>query len=139
MLWAPRTPSSWISSKVSKKALTTSTRLLSPPQGTVTQSRDVPPVAEPQQEPAVETAAARSRSQGAAVKVQQILKESTGSLTETYRAFAATERLFHQCAARADYNVPEAEKNELIPETPNGEHLGVGEGWWHESKCGLIL
>ena len=70
------------------------------------------------------------------MKVQQILKESTGSLTETYRAFAATERLFHQCAARADYNVPEVEKNEPIPETPNGEHLGVGEGWWHESKFG---
>ena len=54
-------------------------------------------------------------------------------MTETYRAFGATERLFHQCAGRADYNVPEAEKNEPIPETPNGEHLGVGEGWWHES------
>lgn len=109
------------------------------PQGTVAKSRDIPPVPEPQQEPVIETAAARTRSQGAAVKVQQILKESSGSLTETYRAFAATERLFHQCATRADYNVPEAEKNEPIPETPNGEHLGVGEGWWHESMYGICI
>lgn len=54
-----------------------------------------------------------------------------GGMMETYTAYAVTEELYKECAAQADYNIPQAQDSDAeMPKTEDGEDLGVGTGWW---------
>lgn len=56
-------------------------------------------------------------------------------MTETYVAYSVTEKLLQECARPGDYQIPQAlDKKGEIPEDDNGVHIGVGTGWWYESK-----
>ena len=60
-----------------------------------------------------------------------------GSTTETYVAYGATERLYHDCARVADYTVPQASDEDVeIPKTKYGEDMGVavGDSWWYKGN-----
>jgi cytochrome b pre-mRNA-processing protein 3 len=60
------------------------------------------------------------------------LRRVAGRTTETYGAYGVAEALFKQCAAQADYSIPQAsDSNAEMPKTADGEDLGVGSGWWH--------
>jgi hypothetical protein len=60
------------------------------------------------------------------------LRKVAGRSTETYTAYGVTEQLFKQCAAQANYAIPQAsDSNAEMPKTADGEDLGVGSGWWH--------
>ncbi|KFZ06923.1 hypothetical protein V501_06957 [Pseudogymnoascus sp. VKM F-4519 (FW-2642)] len=55
----------------------------------------------------------------------------------TYSAYGVAEVLYRQCAAQADYSIPEAAmEDEEMPKTADGEDLGQGAGWWH-TELGL--
>ena len=57
------------------------------------------------------------------------------SVTETYVAYGVTEKLIKECGRQAAYSIPQRnEKDASIPKTKDGEDLGVGSGWWYESK-----
>lgn len=57
--------------------------------------------------------------------------------TETYVAYGVCETLVKECARQAAYKIPQAQqKNTDIPKTKDGEDLGVGDGWWYQSKFG---
>lgn len=57
------------------------------------------------------------------------------SVTETYVAYGVTEKLIKECGRQAAYSIPQRnEKDASIPKTKDGEDLGVGNGWWYESK-----
>ena len=59
------------------------------------------------------------------------------SVTETYIAYGVTEKLVKECARQAAYSIPKRnEKDAQMPKTKNGEDLGVGEGWWYQSRLG---
>lgn len=59
-------------------------------------------------------------------------KRLTGRATETYTAYGVTEVLVNECVKQADYDIPQVADDETeIPETPDGEQLGVGSGWWY--------
>lgn len=63
------------------------------------------------------------------------LRKRASSITETYVAYGVCENLVKECARQADYTIPQAhEKNVPVPKTKDGEDLGVGTGWWYESK-----
>lgn len=54
---------------------------------------------------------------------------------ETYTAYAVTEELYKECAAQADYSIPQAQDSDAeVPKTEDGEDLGVGMGWWHTGE-----
>lgn len=60
--------------------------------------------------------------------------------TETYIAYSICEKLVKECARQAEYKIPQAqERGAEIPKTKDGEDLGVGKGWWYESKLKLFL
>ena len=63
------------------------------------------------------------------------LRKRASSVTETYVAYGVCENLVKECACQADYTIPQAhEKDVPVPKTVDGEDLGVGTGWWFESK-----
>lgn len=63
------------------------------------------------------------------------LRKRASSTTETYIAYGVCEKLAKECARQADYTIPQAhDKNAEVPKTKDGEDLGVGTGWWYESK-----
>ena len=66
-----------------------------------------------------------------------MLSKLRGRSTETYLAYGVTENLYKECAAMADYSIPQAGTDEEIPKTESGEDLGVGSGYWHEN-LGLL-
>ncbi|KFY07484.1 hypothetical protein V492_07099 [Pseudogymnoascus sp. VKM F-4246] len=56
---------------------------------------------------------------------------------EQYSAYGVAEVLYRQCAAQADYKIPQAAmEDEEMPKTADGEDLGEGAGWWH-NELGL--
>lgn len=61
------------------------------------------------------------------------VRQRASAVTETYVAYGACESLVKECAAKADYSIPQSrEKGAVIPKTEDGEDLGVGKGWWYE-------
>ena len=61
------------------------------------------------------------------------LRRTDRDTTETYVAYSVTSTQVAECAAQADYKVPQAgSKTEEVPKTAAGEDLGVGTGWWYE-------
>ena len=63
------------------------------------------------------------------------VRQRASAVTETYVAYGACESLVKECAAQADYSIPQShEKGVDIPKTKDGEDLGVGKGWWYEGK-----
>ena len=63
------------------------------------------------------------------------LRKRAPALTETYVAYGVCEVLVKECARQADYTIPQVrEKNVEVPKTKDQEDLGVGTGWWFESK-----
>ncbi|KAK0099798.1 Protein cbp3, mitochondrial [Cadophora gregata] len=57
------------------------------------------------------------------------LQKVTGKATETYTAYGATEVLYKECARQANYLISQdANSEEEIPKTEDGEDLGVGDG-----------
>ncbi|KAL6717049.1 Serine carboxypeptidase 3 [Lecanora helva] len=74
---------------------------------------------------------ATSTKKGLGQKIRDTLPSS---VTETYIAYGACEKLIKECARQADYTIPQArEKDVEIPRTKDGEDLGVGTGWWFET------
>ena len=68
------------------------------------------------------------------MKIANEVRKRAAGVTETYIAYGATEKLYRQCAAQADYSVPQAkERDTEIPKTPDGFEMGVGRGWWYQS------
>jgi cytochrome b pre-mRNA-processing protein 3 len=62
---------------------------------------------------------------------KQLRKMSVGT-TETYLAYGSTESLYKICAAQANYDIPQIrEKGGIVPKSPTGEELGVGDSWWY--------
>ncbi|KAI1752393.1 hypothetical protein F4782DRAFT_152979 [Xylaria castorea] len=52
---------------------------------------------------------------------------------EPYRVVAATKEIYDACSKAAPYKIdPIAIKAETIPKTPEGEHIGEGNGMWHD-------
>ena len=67
--------------------------------------------------------------------IAEELRKRASSATETYVAYGVCEKLVRECSRQADYTIPQAhEKNVSVPKTKDGEDLGVGTGWWFESK-----
>ena len=63
------------------------------------------------------------------------LRKRAGGITETYVAYGVCEKLVKECARQADYTIPQIrEKDAEVPKTKDAEDLGVGTGWWYESK-----
>ena len=63
------------------------------------------------------------------------LRKRATNTTETYVAYGVCEKLVKECARQADYTIPQArDKNAEVPKTKDDEDLGVGTGWWYESK-----
>ena len=63
------------------------------------------------------------------------LRKRATHTTETYVAYGVCEKLVKECARQADYTIPQArDKNAEIPKTKDDEDLGIGTGWWYESK-----
>ena len=61
------------------------------------------------------------------------VRQHARNVTEPYIAFGRTEHLYKECAAQANYSVPQAGDRAVeIPKTAGGVDLGVGEGWWYE-------
>ena len=53
-------------------------------------------------------------------------------------AYGVSEKLVKECARQAAYSIPQRnEKDASIPKTIEGEDLGIGEGWWYESKISV--
>ena len=70
-----------------------------------------------------------------AQSIARELRKRAGVTTETYVAYGACETLVKECARQAAYKIPQAQqKNTDIPKTKDGEDLGVGDGWWYQSK-----
>ncbi|KAL8784414.1 MAG: hypothetical protein Q9195_009059 [Heterodermia aff. obscurata] len=68
--------------------------------------------------------------QKVAAETQRLLP----SVTETYVAYGVTEKLVKECSSQADYSIPQRnEKDGILPQTKDGEDLGVGSGWWYET------
>ncbi|KAA6411275.1 MAG: hypothetical protein FRX48_04555 [Lasallia pustulata] len=66
-------------------------------------------------------------------KLAKAVRQRASAVTETYVAYGACESLVNECAAKADYSIPQTqEKGVEIPKTTDGEDLGVGTGWWYE-------
>lgn len=66
------------------------------------------------------------------------LRKRASATTETYVAYGVCQKLLKECSRQADYRIPQAlEKNVEVPKTKAGEDLGVGEGWWYDSKLAL--
>lgn len=68
----------------------------------------------------------------------QVRKSETfKSTTEPYIAYGSTEDLFRECTKQCNYTIPSRLQQPPPEETPKnaaGEDIGVGEGWWYQSK-----
>lgn len=72
--------------------------------------------------------------------IAQELRKRASSVTETYVAYGVCGTLVKECARQADYTILQAhDPNIEVPTTKDGEHLGVGTGWWFESEHFLGL
>ena len=61
------------------------------------------------------------------------VRQRASGVTETYVAYGTCDSLVKECAAQADYSIPQSrEKGVKIPKTKDGEDLGVGTGWWYD-------
>ncbi|MCJ1223418.1 Protein cbp3, mitochondrial [Toensbergia leucococca] len=71
-----------------------------------------------------------------AFNIRDELRKRAGNFTEPYIAYGMCDILVQECASKATYTIPQArEKNVKIPQTEDGEDLGVGTGWWYEGKA----
>ncbi len=63
----------------------------------------------------------------------QEFRKRASNMTETYVAYGATEQLVRECARMGQYDIPQIGTKDAdnVPKTPEGEDLGVGEGWWY--------
>ena len=94
------------------------------------------PAAEsPPQPPPKEGSATAAFLENPTRAIAKELRKRATNTTETYVAYGVCEKLVRECARQADYTIPQArDKNPEIPKTKDGEDLGVGTGWWYESK-----
>ena len=130
------------SSRFNQRALTSSTqRHFSI---TRSQSADTPPPPPPPRPNNDETTAEPSSSAitNFAAKVRK--RETFKAATEPYIAYGSTEDLFRECNNQCNYTIPsrlEEPQPEELPKNAAGEDIGVGEGWWYQSKSagGLAL
>lgn len=77
----------------------------------------------------------QSDSPSAVDKLAAEVRKHASATTETYVAYGVCETLANECARQADYTMPQAlEEGASIPRTKNGEHIGVGKGWWYEGN-----
>jgi cytochrome b pre-mRNA-processing protein 3 len=68
-------------------------------------------------------------------KLVNKMREKAPLFTETYVAYGACSALIKECVRPGDYTIAQAlEKKGEIPTDENGTHIGVGEGWWYDSK-----
>ncbi len=94
------------------------------------------------------------------LKIAREVRDRAKNYTETYIAYGATEKIYQQCAAQAEYHVPRSPKvdpkdagsevyetptptsstktSDSVPKkTPDGVEIGIGHGWWyHTSSLG---
>lgn len=94
------------------------------------------PAAEfPPQSPPKEEGTTASFLENPTRSIAKELRKRASNTTETYVAYGVCEKLVRECARQADYTIPQAhDKNPEIPKTKDGEDMGVGTGWWYESK-----
>jgi cytochrome b pre-mRNA-processing protein 3 len=52
----------------------------------------------------------------------------------TYTAYGITEIMYKECGSKADYSMPDVKDDADMPQTDEGEDLGVGETWWHTGE-----
>ena len=99
------------------------------------------PAAEiPPQTPPKEGSATAAFLENPTRTIAKELRKRATNTTETYVAYGVCEKLVRECARQADYTIPQArDKNAEIPKTKDGEDLGVGTGWWYESKHTSLL
>lgn len=45
-----------------------------------------------------------------------------------------TETMYKECRSQAEYSMPQAEEDAELPQTEEGEDLGIGDSWWHTGK-----
>lgn len=133
-----RTPSS--STHHTPRLFTTS-RLLSASQATPRPYQPKPPPVNPGAGEGSNGVSSEGREVGPqstaapGLSIAKELHKRVSSVTETYVAYGVCENLVKECARQADYTIPQAhEQNVEIPKTKDGEDLGVGTGWWFESK-----
>ena len=89
----------------------------------------------PPQSPPKEESATAAFLEHPTRSIAKELRKRASNTTETYVAYGVCEKLVRECARQADYTIPQAhDKNPEIPKTKDGEDLGVGTGWWYESK-----
>ena len=87
------------------------------------------------EEPYAPSGAVYQTPTSAAQGIAQTLRGSLPRATETYVAYGACQKLVKECARQATYTVPQAsQKGAQVPKTSDGQELGVGEGWWYDSK-----
>ena len=98
------------------------------------------PAAEiPPQSPPKDSSATAAFLENPTRTIAKELRKRATNTTETYVAYGVCEKLVRECARQADYTIPQArDKNAEIPKTKDGEDLGVGTGWWYESKQTLL-
>jgi cytochrome b pre-mRNA-processing protein 3 len=66
------------------------------------------------------------------INLARQLRKRVSATTETYVAYGSTEALYKICAAQANYDIPQRrEKDGVVPTSPTGEEIGVGDGWWY--------
>ncbi|KAF2400666.1 hypothetical protein EJ06DRAFT_509469, partial [Trichodelitschia bisporula] len=65
-------------------------------------------------------------------RIARSLRQAAPGATETYVAYGGSELLFQECAAQADYSMPEVKEGSERAKAAGGEDLGVGTGWWYE-------
>lgn len=111
----------------SRAFTTTSSRYISLPEANATAASSIPPVS-PQ---GITGKSKHVDKTPTSQKAAKAFKKLTGSTTETYSAYGATEILYKECARQADYTIPQAQSGEEMPKTEDGVDVGIGEGWWH--------
>ena len=89
----------------------------------------------PPQSPPKEGSATAAFLESPTRSIAKELRKRATNTTETYVAYGVCEKLVRECARQADYTIPQArDKNAEVPKTKDDEDLGVGTGWWYESK-----
>jgi cytochrome b pre-mRNA-processing protein 3 len=84
------------------------------------------------------------------IKIAETVRRVTGSATDTYLVYGATEAFFRSCAAQAPYTIPDDQRTQIVsgrgpPKTAQGEDIGVpdesstnvGSVFWHD-QLGLL-
>ena len=83
----------------------------------------------------VQPATTDTNSQPLGRTLAKEFRKRASNLTETYFAYGVCDRFVKECSRQADYTIPQArEKNVEVPKTKDKEDLGVGTGWWFDSK-----